>query len=146
MLTLAHLLRIPYQALVGELHERLAGEGYGDLRPVHSGLLAHLSDEGRRPTELAERAQLTKQMAGYLIDALEGRGYVERVPDPTDGRAKLVRLTARGQAAGQAARRIIMQIEEEWAAAAGRAEMAELRSRLEELIGVVGQEARGRGA
>ena len=135
--TIAHLLRIPHQALVEELHSRLAAHGFGDLRPVHSGLMAHLSREGRRLTDLGQRAQLTKQMLTYLVDDLERLGYVERLADPRDARARLVRLTARGEAAGHAARAIFGQIEDEWAADLSPGALADIRRDLEALLGAV---------
>ena len=87
-----------------------------------------------RPTELAARAQMTKQMVGYLLDALETRGYVERVADPRDGRAKLVRLTAAGERAAVAGGAIIAAIEREWAERLGGEEMAALRAGLTALV------------
>ena len=54
---------------------------------------------------LAERLEITKQGASQIVDDMERRGYVERRPDPADARAKLLHLTARGEAALQAARK-----------------------------------------
>lgn len=136
-LNLAQLLRIPFQALVTELHARLAAAGYPDVRPPHSAVFAHLGMEGMRLTELADRTQLTKQMLGYLVDALAAGGYVERVPDPTDGRAKLVRLTARGVAAAHVGSTIIQNIEHDWATRLGTSEMETLRAILERLLPVL---------
>ena len=138
-LNLAQLLRIPFQALVAELHERLAAAGYGDIRPTHTIVFAHVTAEGIRLTELAERAQLPKQLINYLVSAVEERGYVERVPDPVDRRGKLVRLTARGVQAAQAGRAIIHSVEEEWSGMLQEGHMHELRGRLEELVGGLGQ-------
>jgi DNA-binding MarR family transcriptional regulator len=90
-------------------------------------------DEGSRVTELAERAQLTKPTVVYLVDDLEKLGCMERVPDPADGRAKLVRPTAKGRAAVEAARAAAAEIEAEWAALIGERRMRQLREALEEL-------------
>lgn len=79
---------------------------------------------------------LTKQTMGYLVNYLEGRGYVERVPDPEDGRAKIVRLTGRGREVVRAAQEIIARIEAEWAGHLGKARMAQLRRLLEDLNAV----------
>jgi DNA-binding MarR family transcriptional regulator len=136
---LAALLRIPFQALVDELHKRLAEEGYSDIRPAHTIIFALLGPEGMRLSELTARAQTTKQVMNYLVNAVESNGYVERVPDPTDGRAKIVRLTERGLQASRAGRDVIFSIEKEWAEIFGEQEMGELRSLLERLIGVVVQ-------
>jgi DNA-binding MarR family transcriptional regulator len=133
-LNLAALLRIPFQMLVAELHRRLADAGYPDIRPAHSVVFAHVDTEGIRLGELAERAQLTKQLVNYLVSAIEECGYVERVPDPLDGRAKLVRLTEKGRLAGEVAGGIFQSIEREWSEAIGETRVHELRKTLEDLI------------
>ncbi|HEX2916556.1 MAG TPA: MarR family transcriptional regulator [Chloroflexia bacterium] len=136
-LNLAQLLRIPFQALVTELHERLEKVGYGDIRPTHTIIFALVGTEGIRLTDLAERAQLTKQLVNYLVTAMEERNYVERIPDPEDGRAKLVRLTEKGQAAAAAGRSIIQSIEQEWADLVGKDAMSDIRTNLEQLVKAV---------
>ena len=141
-LNLAQLLRLPFQTLVTELHEALEAAGYEDIRPTHTLIFALVTAEGIRLTELAERAQLTKQLVNYLVSTMEEQGYVERVADPTDGRAKLVRLTSRGQAASEAGARIIASIEKKWADLIGESNMQSLRNELERLIAVVESESR----
>ncbi len=61
-------------------------------RNAHVQLFPHISLEGSRLTEIAEAAGITKQAAQPLVDELEAAGVLERVPDPRDGRAKLVRF------------------------------------------------------
>ena len=75
---------------------------------------------GSRLTDLAERAQITKQSMGNLVDYLEQRGYVERRPDPTDRRAALICLTGRGWDQIRAALSIIATIEHDWARRIGK--------------------------
>ncbi len=94
----------------------------------------HLLLEGMHLTELAERAQITKQSMGYLVDYLQERGYVERVPDLVDGRAKLVRYTERGREVDRVTRQIVQGIEEDWACRLGEHKMDQLRQLLKELI------------
>ncbi len=84
-------------------------------------------------TLLAKRAQMTNQSMGYLVDALETRGYVQRQPDPADRRAALVVITDRGRDEIAAARRLIAEIEREWSGRIGRERMASLRQALEAL-------------
>jgi DNA-binding MarR family transcriptional regulator len=92
-----------------------------------------LDDEGTRVSVLADRAQMTKQSMGELVTHLESHGYVERVPDPTDRRAKLVRATARGRDTYPVARAAIAEVEATWARRLGAARMRQLRELLEEL-------------
>src|SRR5579883_2020559 len=136
----AQLLRIPFQALVTRLHEQLAAKVYPDIPATHTIVFALVDRQGIRLSELSKRAQLTKQLTNYLVTAIEERGYVERVPDPRDGRAKIVRLTERGQQAAQVGSEIIASIEREWAVALGSEDMDELRSLLERLVGVLGRQ------
>jgi DNA-binding MarR family transcriptional regulator len=94
--TLGALLRIPLETLLDHVYEELAKAGYVELRVAHGAVFRHISREGSRITALAARARITKQSMAELVEYLRKSGYVELVADPTDGRAKLVRLTARG--------------------------------------------------
>ncbi len=67
------------------------------IRTAHTLVLPHIALEGTRLTDLAARLGVTKQAAGQLVDELEAMGLLERVPDPEDKRAKLVRFSRRGQ-------------------------------------------------
>jgi DNA-binding MarR family transcriptional regulator len=82
---------------------------------------------------LAERAQVTKQSMAELVAHLERHGYVERVPDPSDGRAKLVRATKKGNQLYAIAREFVEETEAEWTRRLGRQKMRQLRGLLEEL-------------
>lgn len=81
----------------------VVGAGF-PVRPKHSAVFAQIGPEGDRASRLAARAGMSAQAMGEIIDELEAEGYVERVPDPADRRAKIVRLTELGrqnQAAGE---------------------------------------------
>jgi DNA-binding MarR family transcriptional regulator len=121
------LLRGPHSAFIAELHRGLSAAGYADIHPAHYVVFQHLRNEGSRLTDLAERAQITKQLMNYLVNHLEGRGYLQRVPDPTDGRARLVRFTEQGRGLERAAEESISRIEAEWEARLGARRMAQLR-------------------
>jgi DNA-binding MarR family transcriptional regulator len=71
--------------------------GHPSIRRAHLQLMPHLDLEGTRITELARRAEISKQAVGQLVTDMEEGGYVERVPDPSDQRAKIVVLTKRGR-------------------------------------------------
>ena len=132
--TLGALLRLPYEKLANWTYSELAGHGFEDIRPAHSAVFRHILPAGSRLTELAERAQMTKQSMAYLVESLRELGYLELSPDPTDGRAKLVCLTQRGRAFQQAAMDLSQQAEAQLAARLGEAELVQLRDMLERLI------------
>jgi len=135
---LARLLRDPFLTINARLHEQLDQLGFDDIRPAHGTVMQHLFlDHGSRMTDIAVRAQLTKQTIGYLVDDLERLGYVERVPDPDDARARLVRYTAKGREARKNAGEAVKKIEAKWTMALGKRKMAHLRKLLEELRDVI---------
>jgi DNA-binding MarR family transcriptional regulator len=127
------LLRGPFQEIVRRIADGLAEAGFDDIRPAHTAVFQHINAEGSRLSELAERAQITKQSMGYLIDYLEEHGYVERRADPSDRRASLIFLTERGWAQVREALRIIAEIEQEWTRRLGQPRMQQLRELLTEL-------------
>jgi DNA-binding MarR family transcriptional regulator len=130
---LGALLREAFQELTVHIHARLAEQGHPHIRVAHGNVFQFLDDDGTRVSVLAERAQMTKQSMGELVAHLEAHGYVERVPDPSDGRAKLVRATASGQAVYPLARAAIAEVEAQWAQRIGKSKLRRLRELLEEL-------------
>jgi DNA-binding MarR family transcriptional regulator len=128
------LLRIPREAAVRQVLAGLAAAGYGDVRPAHFTVFQHMPPEGIRLTDLADAALLTKQSMGYLVDDLEALGYVERISDQTDRRAKVVRLTGRGREVEETVRQVIRRIEADWAARLGEEEYQQLLQLLRTLI------------
>lgn len=131
--TLGGLLRLVEETTRSRVYARMADAGFPDIRPAHSSLLRNLAEDGSRVSELAERAQMTKQSMGYLADSLAAAGYVTLEPDPTDRRAKRVRLTKKGKAASDAMVALSAATERELGALIGQAEMARLRRSLERL-------------
>ena len=131
------LLRIPREAALRQVVEGLEAAGFGDVRPAHFTVFQHMPPEGIRLTGLAEAALLTKQSMGYLVDDLESLGYVERVPDTIDRRAKVVRLTPRGRAVEETVRGVIRKMEEDWAARMGQEEYQHLTRLLRTLISLL---------
>ena len=130
---LAVLMREAFTALNDQAIARLAAHGHAEIRVAQGNVFQYLDDAGTTVTALAERAQMTKQSMGELVRHLEAHGYVERVPDPADGRAKLVRATPRGREVYAIAREVVAELEARWTTHLGAARMRQLRALLEEL-------------
>ena len=123
-----------FDSLVEALHTALPAAGFPDIRPAHSINLFRVIDAGvPRPTELARRAGVTPQAMAEIIRYLEGHGYAERVPDPSDGRARIVTLPPRGHQAAAVAGRVFTGLEAKWEQVLGESRMAQLRAMLAEL-------------
>jgi len=134
---LARLLLEANRAVGTEYVEELGLRGYEDVRPGHSAVFMTIDRRsGTGLTELARRARMTKQGMMLLVDELEGRGYVRRVPDPEDGRAKIVRLTARGRRYVAEARRVVAGIESRVRRDLGQRQYAAFRESLAMLAGI----------
>jgi DNA-binding MarR family transcriptional regulator len=130
-LPMVRLLAAALDDFSSELFERFEAAGYTDLRPGHGCVFGNIDPDGCRLTELAERARMTKQSVGEVASDLEARGYVERVPDPHDGRAKIIRLTERGREAQTVGRGLIDDLERDWGERFGADRVAALREALE---------------
>jgi DNA-binding MarR family transcriptional regulator len=100
-------------------------------RAVHLG---NLGIDGVRLTELAARAQLSLATTSELVDDLQRLGYLERRPDPSDGRAKLIFPTRRGRQALDDAGDRVAQIEQHWAQLLGPDRFADTCRALQELL------------
>lgn len=134
---LGRLLLEAHRALGAELAASLAERGYPDARPGHAAVFLHIDRRaGTRLTELARRARMTKQGMMLVVDDLEQRGYVRRVPDAEDARAKVVRLTARGRRFVAEARRASAAVEARARRELGDRRYETLRDALEELVGL----------
>lgn len=127
-MSLGHLLfraaRILNELGVARASRQFAVPG---LRPVHMQVLPHLDLQGTRATELARRMGITKQAVGPILDELEGFGVIERVPDPADGRARIVRFTEGGRAGLLAGLGLLAEIEAELSERVGAERIARLK-------------------
>jgi DNA-binding MarR family transcriptional regulator len=137
----ANLLRDPSLAATELVARRLAAAGHADLRPALLAVGQHVRQDGSRIPELPDRAHLTKPTVGHAVDELARLGYVERVPDPRDGRAKLVVMTARARDAERVARAAIADLRAAWAEAMAPGELDELEALLRRLRAVLWPEA-----
>jgi DNA-binding MarR family transcriptional regulator len=131
---LTALLDLAFEAMLAEFRNEIDESEFDDLRVTHGCVFRYVRETGMRLTEIAERANVTKQSAGEIVDDLVELGYVERVPDPADRRAKLVCLTGRGERAQEFGFRTFAAIEERWAERFGTERIAGLRRTLEEVV------------
>jgi DNA-binding MarR family transcriptional regulator len=142
---IAGLLNEVKVAAVRKLFERLREEGFEHVREGHGCVFGFIDIEnGSRLTEIAERAGLTKQAVGEAATELERLGYAERVPDPTDKRAKIIKLTPSGIEACLTGRRIFAEIEREWAEQFGEELVASMREAAERIATSEREAAAGR--
>jgi len=121
--------------LESQITSGVASAGH-PIRVAHSAVFVNIDREGTRLTQLAERALMTPQAMSQLVDDLAQRGYLERVPDPSDRRAKLIVLTDLGFEALQAAFDTIIRIETALELELGRAGLLQLRDALRLIAGL----------
>jgi DNA-binding MarR family transcriptional regulator len=129
------LLLLAEQEFVRELREHTAALGFDDQGRSDGFVFRTLHDGPTTITGLAERLEITKQGASQIVDDMERRGYVERRPDPSDARARLLHLTDRGQAALSAARRFHQSYERRLRRNLGDEAIDSLRDVLTEMAG-----------
>ena len=132
-LNLGLLCFIVARAMETRVIEAMVKAGYDDVTVAQGRLFARIGPNGNRITDLAEQARVTKQTAGFLVDQLERAGYVRRVPDPTDARARLVQIAPRGEEAVKIARVVEAEVEAEWTRHLGKQATSQLRRALTHL-------------
>ena len=127
------LMFAAHRAMEQRIVDVIRAAGYTDTTLAQGRVFARIGEHGTRLTDLAEMAQVTKQTASFLVDQLEKGGYVERVADPTDGRARLVRISARGRQVQAVAAQEEQAIYREWEAHLGACDMARLADIMQRL-------------
>ncbi|RMI34427.1 MarR family winged helix-turn-helix transcriptional regulator [Nocardia stercoris] len=121
---------VAYRSAENRVFADLRAAGFDDLTLQQARVVARLAPDGIRLTDLAEQTQVTKQTATHLVDQLERSGYVRRVPDPADGRGRLVQIADRGRLALEVAAAADRAIVREWTAHLGADRMREFRKSL----------------
>jgi DNA-binding MarR family transcriptional regulator len=127
------LLFVANRALEQRAFDAVVAAGFTDITPAQARVAARIGPNGSRVSDLAEQARITKQSAAFLVEQLEGAGYVERVPDPTDGRARLVRLTSRARRVVQAADAEVERVLAEWSDHVGEQRLRQMHETLRDL-------------
>jgi DNA-binding MarR family transcriptional regulator len=117
-----------------ELHRRAQEGGYADVREAHLQVFGAIDWRGSRLTDLAARANMTLPAMSELVDDLQRLGYLARLPDPSDGRAKLIRPTRRGRHLMADGLRAVREIEAEYSSVVGDERFAALVDMLEALV------------
>jgi DNA-binding MarR family transcriptional regulator len=126
------LMRRPVLAVRQQIHTDLVAQGFEELHPAHLSVFQFPGPEGRRPIEIAESAQMTKQAMNHLLGQLTELGFLERA-SAGRGRGTRVRLTEKGRAAVRAIRESVARVEESWRAALGAGPYRRLHELLVEL-------------
>lgn len=117
--------------------ELMVQRGFDDVRRAHNAVFVFVPAAGIRLTDLAESAGLSKQAMGELVEELVGKGYFEKAPDPTDGRAKLIVWAERGEQAHRATMEVFGDLERELAVHLGTGTYDELKVGLLALVRAV---------
>ncbi len=124
------LMFIAARAAADRIFRAMQNAGFDDVTMAQARLMMGVDPQGTRISVLAARGQVAKQTATALVDKLERAGYVERVKDPSDGRATLVQMTPRAKAALPLARAEEDRIEAEWREHLGTKRMDQLKAAL----------------
>ena len=127
------MLRDIWQWVREQIFTGVVAAGYDDLNPAHVGLFRYPTLDGLRPTELADQHQITKQSINDLLRHLEQGGYLVRKVDPTDGRARIIRLTAKGRRLEKVINDKAQVAEQQIAEMLGNSRFKQLRDGLETL-------------
>jgi DNA-binding MarR family transcriptional regulator len=130
---MAGLFEIAKDAFFEDFRAELEQTEFADIRPTHGCVFRFVKGGGLRLTVLAEMAGMTKQSVGEIVDDLEARGYVKRIPDPEDKRAKIICLTERGERAQATGLALFAKVEKQWAKRYGAERIAAVRELLEEV-------------
>ena len=126
------LLGLAYQGFVARLHVDLARRGFKDIAPTVGYVLRAIAEEPMNQRQLSRRLGITDQGTMKIVNDMERRGFVVRVADRDDGRARRLELAARGKALLHAARRFHASFERRLAAELG-ASVATTRRVLEHI-------------
>ena len=131
---LALLLLGGFQSMVDDVHGELAQRGHPGVRASHEFALRAIDEGADTASELGRRLSVSKQGAARTIAALEKLGYIEREPDPGDGRLKRLRVTDRGHDMMTLGASLFDDVRERWAAQMGPEQLKALETHLARLV------------
>lgn len=127
------LLRMAFETVQRNMLKGLHAAGFDDLDLPHLTVLQYPGPDGMRPSDLAARLRMSKQALNYMLGELERMGYLQRLPDPDDLRARRIVLTDRGREIIPVIRTAVRATERRWAAVLGEQRLEELRMLLVEI-------------
>jgi DNA-binding MarR family transcriptional regulator len=127
------MMRMAQRWLMDQVYEQVRAGGYDDLGRFHVDMFRAKIPDGLRPTEVAERLGITKQSVNQAIRDLEAGGYLTLEADPTDGRARVIRLTTKGRRVHALAYDVALSFEQAIAQQLGQRRFAEFKRALEEV-------------
>lgn len=131
---IAGVVRLALELAVADIARDVARQ-HPELRAAHLQVFGFGSIEGRRVTDLAARAAMTKQSMHELIGYLQSHGYLTREPDPGDERARLIRLTARGRELDEAVQAASARLHLSWRDRLGAERFDIVWSALQDIVG-----------
>lgn len=117
-----------------ELLDEAEAHGYGDIRLAHLQITGNVGTRGIRLTALAARAQLSLAATSELVNELQALGYLERRPDPSDARAKLIFPSARGLQMLREASTKVRELEQLWGSYAGEQRLEAALQTLQDVL------------
>lgn len=131
---LAVYLRFLQQWIRERMYLGVVAAGYDDLSPAHVSMIRYPSLHGLRPTDVAIQMHMSKQAVNDLLAGLEQRGYLTRVPDPTDRRARMIQLTDKGLAMERVAAACSQAAEDELTELVGSKQVENVRQSMRVVI------------
>ena len=131
---LAPIILQASRAQLSAMIAHLSARGFADLTPTFALVMPLLDATGMRSSILAQRTGVTKQAMSQLVRLLEQRGYVEQAPDPSDSRAKVVRLTKHGVALRNACEEVREELHAKAVAVLGKRDLRQLQKSLSRLV------------
>jgi DNA-binding MarR family transcriptional regulator len=140
--TVPALVNLVAASAAPQLRAAFAAAGLDGIRPAQAVALVPLAFGGLHASALADRLGVSRQAVAQAVAALERHGYVNRVPDPADARARIIALTPRGQQALRVMRSNALALEKRWQQVLGEQRLAEFR---ETLVMLLSTESAGSG-
>ncbi|OBG38036.1 MarR family transcriptional regulator [Mycobacterium alsense] len=119
---------------VPRLRAAFAAAGLDGIRPAQAVALVPLRAGGLHASDLADRLKVSRQAVAQGVASLERHGYVTRVADPGDARARIIELTPRGRQALRVMRSYALDLEKRWERVLGARRLGELREALQLLL------------